>query len=180
MPAPATVHRDDVGAAAWYALQRDGVVRALSGDVAIRADLAESPELRAAALERLVPRRAVVGRRTAAWVHLGGAPPERVELVFEPGRRRTDPDPLRLAVEAHVGPDEVMRLGPVRVTTVHRTGLDLARFLPSDEALPLLRQLADVGFEPRRALTELDGLGGRRGVRQARDTLATLLDAPAP
>ena len=139
---PRTLNRADVGAAAWFGLLRDGVVRIVWGEVAIAADLADTPELRAVALAPLVPARGVVGRRAAAWVHTGSFPPVRV--------------------------------GRLRVTTVQRTGADLARMLPRDEAVPLLTALREVGFDPERALEQLSELRGQRGVRLARSTLQGL------
>jgi hypothetical protein len=168
---PTTVRRQDVGAAAWFALLRDGVLRPLWHDVGLRADLAETPALRAAGLAALVPRRAVVGRVSAAWVHLGGPAPARVDLVFAPGHRRTDPHPLRAAAEASLSPGDVVRIGPVRVTTVQRTGLDLARTAPPDQAERLLTALRARGFDPDRALDDLARLGPVRDVRRAREVL---------
>ncbi len=171
---PRTVSRADVGAAAWFGLLRDGVVRTVWGEVAIAADLTDTPEVRAVALAPLVPARGVVGRRAAAWVHTGVFPPVRVDVLVRTGARRTDPHPERLAAEADLPPHDVILVGRVRVTTVQRTGADLARMLPCDEAVPLLRGLREVGFDAERALEELVELRGQRGVRQARCTLQSL------
>jgi hypothetical protein len=170
---PPTVHRDDVGAAAWFALLRDGVVRRVWGDLAIAADLQDTPELRAVALAPLVPARGVVGRRTAAWIHTGRFPPVRVDVLVPTGGRRTDPHPERASAEATLGPYDVVHLGALRATTVQRTGTDLARTLPPQESLPVLRALRGVGFDPQSALVQLAQLRGQRGVRLAR---AALLD----
>ena len=136
---PRTVSRDDVGAAAWFGLLRDGVVRVVWGDVAIAADLPDTPELRAVALAPLVPARGVIGRRTAAWVHTGRYPPVRVEVLVRTGERRTDPHPARVAAEATLSPSDVVRVGTHRATSVQRTGVDIARMLPPGEAVPTLR-----------------------------------------
>ncbi|KQY44099.1 hypothetical protein [Cellulomonas sp. Root137] len=171
---PRTLSRADVGAAAWFGLLRDGVVRIVWGEVAIAADLADTPELRAVALAPLVPARGVVGRRAAAWVHTGSFSPVRVDVLVRTGGRRTDPHPERLAAEADLPPHDVVRVGRLRVTTVQRTGTDLARMLPRDEAVPLLTGLREVGFDPERALEQLAELRGQRGVRLARSTLQDL------
>lgn len=171
VPVPSTVRREDVGDAAWFGLLRDGVLRPLWQDVAVRADLAETPELRARGLSTLVPTRAVVGRASAAWVHVGGPLPARVDLLFAPGTRRTDPHPLRTAAEAHLSPGDAQPIGPVRVTSVQRTGLDVARSEPPARAAPLLAALRGVGFDPLLALDELARLGPARGVRRARTVL---------
>ncbi|MBO3085505.1 hypothetical protein [Cellulomonas fengjieae] len=171
---PRTVTRDDVGAAAWFGLLRDGVVRVVWGDVAIAADLPDTPELRTLALAPLVPARGVIGRRTAAWVHTGLFPPVRVEVLVRTGGRRTDPHPERVAAEATLAPEDVVRVGGHQVTSVQRTGLDLARMLPYPEAVPLLRALQGVGLDPTRALASLDAFRGQRGVRRAQSTLRGL------
>lgn len=171
---PRTVRREDVGAAAWFGLVRDGVVRVVWGDVAIAADLEDTPELRALALTPLVPTRGVLGRRTAAWVHTGRYPPVRVEVLVRTGERRTDPHPARVAAEATLAPTDVVHVGAHRATSVQRTGIDIARMLPAAEAVPTLRALQDVGFEPSRALGVLAELRGQRGVRRARACLQEL------
>ena len=171
---PRTVSRDDVGAAAWFGLVHDGVVRVVWGEVAIAADLVDTPELRALAVAALVPARGVLGRRTAAWVHTGLHPPDRVEVLVRAGGRRTDPHPARIAAEAVLSPVDVVRVGGLRVTSVQRTGIDVARMLPRDEALPVLRALQDVGLDPGPAREHLAGLRGYRGIRQADSTLRAL------
>ncbi len=168
---PRTVRRDEVGAAAWFGLLRDGVVRLVWGDLAVAADLADGPEVRALAVAGLVPDRGVVGRRTAAWVHTGRFPPTRVDVLVRTGGRRTDPHPARVAAEASLAAQDVVHVGRVRVTTVQRTGADLARTLPRGDAVPLLRALREVGFDPELALDQLAGLRGQRGVRHAREVL---------
>ncbi|GEL97129.1 hypothetical protein [Cellulomonas terrae] len=171
---PCTVSRDEVGAAAWFGLLRDGVVRVVWGDVAIPADLTDTPELRAIAVAPLVPARGVIGRRSAAWVHTGRYPPVRVEVLVRTGGRRTDPHPSRVAVEATLSATDVVHVGAHRATSVERTGIDIARTLPAPQAVPALRALQDVGFDPARALDRLDGFRGHRGVRRAYSTLQDL------
>ncbi|MGY4642632.1 hypothetical protein [Cellulomonas sp. URHB0016] len=171
---PSIVRRDEVGAAAWHALVRDRVVRPLWGDVAIAADLDDTPALRCEAVADLVPRRGVVGRCSAAWVHTGLRPPARVEVLVVSRAHRADPHPRRVAAEAALTDDDVVRIGPLKVTTVQRTGTDVARWVPSAAALAVLADLCAVGFDPRHALRDLEALPGQRGVRTARATLRSL------
>jgi len=171
---PRTVTRDEVGAAAWFGLVRDGVVRVVWGDLAIAADLDDTPELRAVALAPLVPARGVIGRRAAAWVHTGRYPPVRVEVLVRTGARRTDPHPGRVSAEATLPPGDVVRVGTHRATSVQRTGVDIARLLPPAEAAATLHALQDVGFDVDQALDLLAGLRGQRGIRQAHSTLRDL------
>ena len=171
---PRTVTRDDVGAAAWFGLLRDGVLRIVWGDVAIAADLVDTPELRALAVASLVPTRGVLGRRTAAWVHTGRYPPVRVEVLVRAGGRRTDPHPARIAAEAVLEPVDVVHVGGLRATSVQRTGIDVARMLPRREAVPVLHALQDAGLDAERAWEQLATLRGYRGIRQADATLRSL------
>lgn len=173
-PASALVRRSDVGALAWAGMLHDRVLCPLWRDVAVRADEAVDPGLRAEAFTGLVPRRAVVGHAAAAWVHAGGVPPDRVVVVVRPGGRRTDPHPARIPTEGLLGAGDVVALGGVKVTSVQRTGLDVARWLPDDEAARLLAELVPVGFDPGAALATLDELRGARHTHRARHLLATL------
>ncbi|GIG20406.1 hypothetical protein Cch01nite_11300 [Cellulomonas chitinilytica] len=171
---PSLVRRADVGAAAWHALLRDEVLRPLWGDVGLVADLDDTPALRSAALADLVPRRGVVGRCSAAWVHTGRRPPARVDVLVASRSHRADPDPRRTAAEATLPADDVERIGPLKVTTVQRTGTDVARWVPAAHAPLVLVDLCAVGFDPHRALRDLDAMPGQRGVRAARDVLRAL------
>lgn len=173
---PTVVRRGDVGAATWFALVRDGVLRPVWGDVAVVADLPSSPALRGASLVDEVPRGGVVGRGSAAWVHAGGAPPGKVEVLVGSGRRRVAPSARRTSAEASLAPSDVEIVGGLAVTTVQRTATDVARFVPPVRARRLLVDLVAAGFDPCTALRELDELRGRRGVRQARELLRSLDD----
>lgn len=168
---PSIVRRSDVGAAAWFALVRDGVLRPVWGDVAVAADLPCCPDVRGAALVGEVPRGGVVGRGSAAWVHVGGVPPVRVDVLVGPGRRRPPRTDRRTAAEASLESGDVEVVGTLPVTTVHRTGTDVARFEPAARAHRILLTLVAAGFDPVAALRSLDDLPGQRGVRRARDVL---------
>jgi hypothetical protein len=145
------------------------------GDLAIPADRPETPAARAAAVRPLVPARAVVGREAAVWVHTGGPRPERIDVLVAPNARRPDPHPQRVPHECEVRADEEERVGPLRVTTVERTAVDLARWGPGPEAATLLERLVDLGgLDPRGALARLDALAGHRGVHTATARLAAL------
>ncbi len=173
-PLPALVRRREVGDLAWVGMCRDGTVAPLWGDVAAAGGLEVSPEMRLAALADLVPARGVVGRASAAWVHVGGPPPVRVDVLVPPRGRRTDPDPWRVSAEAPLPSRDVLNLGASRVTTVQRTGLDVARWVPAERAAELLEQLCAVGFDPAVASARLEESAGGRGLRQARELLGRL------
>ena len=129
------------------------------------------PAVRAAAFAALVPARGAVGREAAAWVHAGGPPPGRVTVLVRSGARRPDPHPGRTTAEADLTDTDVVDVGGVRVTTVLRTAVDVARWLPTEDALRVLRRLRPVGLDPAAALHRLEAHAGGRGVRRARRTL---------
>lgn len=174
LPLPELVRRSDVGALAWAGMCRDGTVQVLWGEVAVAAGLEVTPGMRLAAVADVVPERGVVGRASAAWVHLGGSSPSRVEVLVPPRGRRTDPDPWRSSAEAPLPAEDVLTLGRTRVTTVQRTGLDVARWVPPRAALDLLDRLCGIGFDPSVALERLEEAAGGRGLRQARELLGRL------
>ncbi|MBO0900396.1 hypothetical protein J1G43_10515 [Cellulomonas sp. zg-ZUI22] len=160
-----------VGGTAVAGTAFDGTVvdgTAFDGTV---VDHAVDPAVRAAAFAALVPQRGTVGREAAAWVHAGGSPPDRVTVLVRSGARRPDPHPSRTTAEADLTEADVVDLGGVRVTTVLRTAVDVARWLPTEDALRVLRRLPPVGLDPADALRRLEQHAGGRGVRRARRTL---------
>lgn len=175
---PAVLRRTELGTAEWHALLQDGVLRHVWGDVAAPADLPAGPEERTEALRPFIPARAVVGRMAAAWVHTGLVPPTAIDLLVPPGRRRLAPHPHRRTHEAELPDTDIVHVGGIRLTTAHRTGIDLARWelgrgLP---AVEMLDALIPLGFDPARALHQLDHLGGQRGLRAARSHLRVMVD----
>ncbi len=166
----------DVGVVAWQVLLRDGALLRVWGDLAAPAGRPVGPEVRAGALRPLVPPRAVIGRAGAVWVHTGGPAPGRVDVLVARRARRPAPHPQRVPHECPLPPHDVVRLGEVGVTTVVRTALDLARWVPAPQARPLLRRLARrAGLDLATALTALDRSGVREGSARARATLEASL-----
>jgi hypothetical protein len=165
---------DVLGPVTFQALLRDRVTRRVRGELTIPADLSATPELRMAALRSLVPARCVVGRQAALWVHTGWYEPSRIAVLVGPRVRRPDPHPGRTTHECELLDADVVALGGARVTSVQRTGLDIARWFPVDEALALLVPLCTHGLDPTSALTALDQLAGYAGVRDARVAMARL------
>lgn len=107
----------------------DGVVGAahplLGGSLA--ADVPLDPTHRARQLHPAVPAHAVVILAAAAWVHLGGMPPRRIDVA-----RATPVRDRFRATRCHTldyGPAEVLELAGLAVTTPVATAADLARFL---------------------------------------------------
>jgi very-short-patch-repair endonuclease len=131
-------------------------------------------DTRAAAL--WVPESIVAGRAAAAlhgvrWLE-STAP---IELI---GHSRRPRDGV-IVREERIGPDEIMRLGDLAVTTPQRTALDLARHLPRTEAVAHLDALAAAtGVNPGAVLALAGRYPGARGIRRARATVP-LVDAGA-
>ncbi len=170
---PDGVRPGDVGDVGWQVLLRDGVLRPVWGDLATGARRPAGPALRAAAVRVLVPPRAVLGRAGAVWVHADGPVPERFDVLVEPRVRRPSPHPARVPHECPLPADDVVRFGEVRVTTVLRTALDVARWLEPDDAAPLLACLVTgAGLEPGTALRAAARSGDRRVEPRLRAALA--------
>lgn len=172
---PERFDRQQIGPVLWQALLRDGITTHVWGDVAIPADRVETAEIRAAALEGLVPRRGVVGRAAAAWVHTGGPRPARIDVLVAPHARRPDPHPQRVPHECVLPAHDVVARGPLRVTTVERTAIDVARWSREPETTRVLERLALLGgLDPARAVDRLGELAGHRGVNEAAAALKRL------
>lgn len=177
-PVPERFDRLEIDPVLWQALLRDGITIHVWGDVAIPADRVETPDIRAAALAGLVPRRGVVGRVAAAWVHTGGPRPARIDVLVAPHARRPDPHPQRVPHECVLPADDVVVRGPVRVTTVERTALDVARWTRGPETARVLERLARLaGLDPVHAQARLGELTGHRGVHEACAALERLATA---
>ncbi|TFH69569.1 hypothetical protein [Cellulomonas sp. HD19AZ1] len=175
-PGRSVVHRADVSSLEWAGLLRDGLITPVWGGAARVAACTEDPAVRVAALAALVPERGVIGRATAVWVHVGGPSPARADVLVRTRARRPDPHPDRRTHEAELSDADVLTIDGVRVTTVLRTALDVARWLPPAQSLPLLRALRDVGLDTGRAARAAASLHGGRGVRRARHVLAQVAD----
>ncbi len=170
---PDCVRVDDVGPVTWQTLLRDGVLVPVWGDVAVPAGRPAGPDVRALAVRCLVPPRAVLGRAAAVWVHAGGPQPARFAVLVAPKVRRPSPHPARVPHECPLPAGDVVRLGDVAVTTVGRTAVDVARHLPEDEAVVLLRRLAaHTGLDLTAVRHAAAALGARDGGPRVRGVLA--------
>jgi hypothetical protein len=159
---PDGVRVDDVGPVGWQVLVRDGALRPVWGDLAAPVGRPAGPELRAGAVRALVPPRAVLGREGAVWVHTGGPVPPRFDVLVQPRVRRPAPHPQRVPHECPLPASDIVRIGPLRVTTVDRTALDVARWLPPARAEPLLRRLVQhAGLEAAALLPTAEALPPR-------------------
>ncbi|HEY0189069.1 MAG TPA: hypothetical protein VGC67_16370 [Cellulomonas sp.] len=168
---PDLVTPDLVGSAAFQAMLLDGSLRRVWRDVALPHGTSEASVHRAAAVCPLVPARCVVGLLGAVWVHTGGDPPERLDVVVPPRGRRPDPHPHRRVHALRLEPRDITLVAGIRVTTAERTALDLACCCPEPVAATGLRALVSAGLDVGAVLEGLGSLGGRSGARRARATL---------
>ncbi|NGZ99827.1 DUF559 domain-containing protein [Nocardioides sp. W3-2-3] len=127
---------------------RSRLIRRVTRGVYVRSDVPDSLEVRACAVSLVVSPHHVAVNRTAAWLHGADVlvrgehdvvPP--IETCALRGRNPT----RRREIDGRTRdllPREVMRLGPVRVTTPLRTALDLGCELRRREAFAALTTLA--------------------------------------
>jgi len=160
------------GVVPWRALCRDGALVPLWNLVAQRATVPTGPALRAGALATVLHGQVVVGGIAAAWVHCGGPPPRRVTALHKARTHRPWPDPAVQITQATLLANEIVDVGGVSVTSVQRTGLDVARDADTAAALDWLRRLRGVGFEvasARLALERRPRWHGRNRIREVLD-----------
>lgn len=140
------------------------------------AHLEEDLALRIACLKCVVPEDAVVTDRTAAW--LLGAPRvlapgdhlvvPKVSVFRRPGYRLRNG--LTRSGERSFGPDDVMSIDGIKVTTPLRTALDVGRLLHRDQALGVMDALQrQHGFTNDELILGADRFRRARGVVQLRD-----------
>ena len=184
-------------AAELAAMALDGVVREVLPRAYAPARTPDSPHLRAAAAGLLAGRRlggkrmgdkwiggSAVGRLSAAWVHGCCPAPQRLEVLVPRFHRlpaHADPLPVQLS-EARLGPEDVVRIGGVPVTTPRRTAVDVALSAPEAEALPVLARLLaspGLGCAGQEVLDLLEGQARRPGKLRARERIERVLAAGA-
>jgi hypothetical protein len=162
--------------AALRTLIRNGAVRRLLRGVFVDATVEETTELRAAAVCLAVPPHVIVCRTTAAWL-FGIAPllinshrdAPTFDLMAPAGHTVTRRTGCR-GSSAQLRGDDVLDLGPVRVTSPVRTALDLARTLDRPDALAYVDAMLSAGLVTRDELwLRLGGMAGLRWVAQARE-----------
>jgi hypothetical protein len=158
-------------------LVRTGAVRRVLRGVYLRAEVADSVEVRAAALGLVLPPEVVVVDRTAGWLHglpLVAAAPYDVLGAGRQGRHFARRRPL--------AGDDVECRGPLRVTTLTRTALDLGRLLAPDRGLAVLDAALRRGAAPEElaaAQPRQAALPGARRLRRLVGLADPRADGPA-
>jgi hypothetical protein len=150
----------------------DGSFRPLFPGVSVRDGVTLTTALRATGAALAYPGAVVAGLSAAALWGVDVAPGDTtVDLMIGPSGRRSRPG-VRLH-RIDVAPDEVASVGGVRVTTPARTALDLARWLPTDQAVLVVDALcraASLDVETVRVLVDVHA--GERDVGLAEAVLA--------
>lgn len=128
---------------------------------------------RAAALSDLLPPEAVVARRTAAWIWgLDVLPPGVNELDWDVeliSPNTTGDPPSQVTADCvELPPDHVTEESDVRVTSLPRTALDCARWLPRYEAVAALDQFLRRGVSVDELTSMARTLPGYRGNKRLR------------
>lgn len=165
---------------------RDGWVRSVLDGVYVDAASADTLDLRAAALFKVVPRNAVICDHTAAWLHgadvLGptvqqGVP--AVEVFRFDGDNRIRRSGCSGGTRSLDPAVDIVEIRGMLVTTPLRTALDLGRLLPRGQAIGALDALMRVGgFSTYDMTQQLGRFRGARGVIQLRQ-LVPLADGRA-
>jgi hypothetical protein len=166
-------------------LVRQGALRRVLHGVYVDAAVPDSVDERARAVALAVPEDAVITDATAAWLYginfFDGntfAPMPRVQYFGPLERTRV----RRAEVQGGrrmLAESDLVRIGPVWVTTPLRTACDLGRSLRRAQALAALDALLRLGdFTAAQLDAEIKRFRGRRGVVQLRD-LVLLADGRA-
>ena len=159
------------------ALRRREVLRVVQGCY-VRGDVADTIELRAEAVAKVVSASSVVCDRTAAWLHgidvFGYADregPMPVETCVLRGHAPSHRDGVDGRTR-DLAPRDVMALGSLRVTSPLRTALDLGCALQRYRAIGALDQFMRLHGVTREELQqEVRRFRRRRGVVQLRELI---------
>lgn len=129
---PRLLGNEQLPVAELRAARLDGHVYAVDG-VFAAVDEPDSSWLRASALARELPARAIAERSTALWIHgVRARAPQRHQICVDIRHRIAPPCSVCFEIrECVLGAEDVVGLGPVRVTSPLRTAVDLLRTLAS-------------------------------------------------
>lgn len=145
------------------------LARPLRG-VYVAAHLPDSIDLRCACLRLVVPTDAVICDRHAGWLHgaeMVLAPGEHLDLrpirVFLPAGRGRLRNGLADSGERTFGPDDIVEVGGLRVTSPIRTAWDIGRTRWTDRSLAGIDQMLRLGLFSKEELVA--GVERFRGMR---------------
>ncbi|SEE13013.1 hypothetical protein SAMN04489740_0721 [Arthrobacter alpinus] len=119
-----------------HAMKLDGVLWPIFADAFRPVGVAESPELRAAALTHQIPaslvRRAALSQLSAAWVYGCAPPPEVISLAQNHTGKSASLPPFSGCTlrQVHLATTDIHHIGQALVTSPLRTAMDVARTAP--------------------------------------------------
>ncbi len=133
---PVVLGTDDLPIAELCAARLDGELFAIDDGWA-PVDEPDLPAFRAAVIALRAPRRLVIERLSAAWVHGGLAVPPAVAQFCVPlsSRIAVIADHRAIVREVRIGESEIVEIGGIRCTSLVRTGFDLLREPSIDDGL---------------------------------------------
>lgn len=133
---PVVLGTDDLHIAELCAARLDGELFAIDDGWA-PVDEPDLPAFRAAVIALRAPRRLVIERLSAAWVHGGLAAPPAVAQFCVPlsSRIAVIADHRAVVREVRIEESEIVEFGGIRCTSLVRTGFDLLREPTLDDDL---------------------------------------------
>ncbi|GAA4237897.1 DUF559 domain-containing protein [Actinomadura meridiana] len=127
---------------------------------------------RAAALSNLLPGEAVIARRTAAWIWgLDILPPGTDQADWNVDLITPDKSEPITAETAELNEEHITRKSGIRMTSLPRTALDCARWLPRYDAVAALDQFLRRGVSTDDLTTMSRTLPGYRGNKRLREII---------
>lgn len=143
----------------------------LGHKVYARRDVADDPFVRLKAATRRLPDTAVFSGRTAAFLHGLDSRLHAIEATLSPPTRTAHLVGMTIR-RATLGPDDVVLRYGLRVTSLLRTAIDIARREGLVEAVVALDAAMHHGVPRQGFLRWADAHRGYRGVRDLRDAIA--------
>ena len=142
-------------------------------------DLLRSAEGRLQAITAAMPRRGVLLASTALWVHVGGPPPDTLEVCL-PGGRRSRVSYL-VTRRGRLPRCDTTAINGVTCATIARAAVDIARLGPPAAAVQAIMTARDHGVSRVRLLLTLNHCRGasNRGCPRAQHIIESVMPSPA-
>lgn len=173
----------DVGSkVAWQMLVRDGYLKPMYGQVAVRANQKFTPQLRAQALRPHVPADFALAGISAAWIYAGTTELHNFELAFRKGANHKHAAQLNLKhpssrVWSSADLETVTEtVEQTKVTNPHRTIIDLATRHDREVALAWMANMAVAGIDLAATLRYVDLKNRVIGRSRIREILQTAIE----
>lgn len=181
---PTVLSIDDLSLAELCAARIDGELMPIDEGWA-PVDEPDLPAFRAAVIALRAPRRLVIERLSAAWVHGGLAAPPAVAQFCVPlsSRIAVIADHRAVVREVRIDDSEIVELGGIRCTSLVRTGFDLLREPTLDDALvdelvaDLIASHEGLGSALRRRLDAATRLPHKSGALTRLDRAEAIADS---